>query len=88
MKKSLPQKTKNITVNDLAIMVANGFTDMQKQISELDLKIDGVEERLTSRIDGLERRIDDFSLTKANKSDVVKLDIRMTHIEKGAGAKK
>ena len=55
-------KSKNVSTDELAVMVKSGFDSVEKRIDGveqgLNKKIDGVEERLTSKIDHLTRRID------------------------------
>lgn len=52
----------DMSMSDLAGMVARGFTDLEKQVGDqvgsLAERIDSVEERLTARITNLEKKVD------------------------------
>ncbi len=48
-------KTKKITIDDLAIMVANGFSSMEER---LDFKIDGLRDEMNERFDQVDKRFD------------------------------
>lgn len=87
MKKTLK---KNVTIDELAVMVANGFdaisakfdSKLDDKFASLDKKIDEVEERLSGKINGLECRIDDVALNRATKDEVYALALRVSKIEK------
>lgn len=48
---------KDITINDLAIMVKHGFDGMDKRFSGMDKKIDDLEVHVNKRFDKLENLI-------------------------------
>lgn len=83
--KNNSKKTKNISIDDLAIMVSNGFSNLS---NEFNTKIDNLEEKLTNRMQGLERRIDDLAFNRASRDEVKMLDLRITRIEKKIGVSK
>lgn len=96
MKKGLTKKLKNVTIDDLAIMVQQGFNELGQRIESLDVKIDdvenrleekidGVEKRLTGRIAGLERRMDDIVYNFSTREEMKKMDVRVSKIERKVG---
>ncbi len=67
---------KKTTIDDLAIMVAEGFA---QTASKTDLKVglDGLEERLTKRIDGIDQRLQTVeSLLSSNRIEKLEDDMR------------
>jgi len=60
MKNTSPRK--EITIDDLALMVAKGFDDISGKITHMDTKIDTMDQRidtLDQRIDTMDQRIDE-----------------------------
>ena len=72
---------KSITIDELAQMVALGFQDMGNKFKNVDDRMDLLEERLVSRINGLENRIDDLVLNRVKYEDLVPIKIRIDKIE-------
>ncbi|OGI95368.1 hypothetical protein A2917_02265 [Candidatus Nomurabacteria bacterium RIFCSPLOWO2_01_FULL_42_17] len=73
MKKDV--KNKKMTVDKLAIMVANGFEEASRNMAR-------VENNLIYHIGGINRRLDDMSLNKVKYEDYNKLKTRVDIIEK------
>lgn len=92
----MKENAKKILIDDLAVMVGNGFIAMEKRIGDaenglekrLGKRIDDLEETLVNRINGIERRIDDLSLNRATRDEMRILDLRVTKIEKKIEAKR
>ena len=82
-----------MTLDKLAIMVANGFSGQEKKLTEkidgverkLTEKIDGVEARLSQQINGINNRIDDLALNRATRDELLLLDKRMIRVEHKLG---
>ncbi|KKR45441.1 MAG: hypothetical protein A3G47_00690 [Candidatus Zambryskibacteria bacterium RIFCSPLOWO2_12_FULL_39_45] len=89
MKRNAIKKT---TLDNLAHMVARGFqsvkTDLEAIEKRLINKIEEVEEVLTNRINGVERRIDDLALNRATRDEVYKIDRRLIRMERKVGTEK
>ena len=73
------KKGGKITIDKLAIMVAEGFerTATKDDIERLEIKIESVENKL----EGTNKRIDDFVVTRVKYEDHNKLKARMDVIE-------
>lgn len=83
--KNNSKKIKNVSIDDLAIMVSNGFSNLS---NEINTKIDNLDEKLTNRMQGLERRIDDLVFNRASRDEIKMLNLRVTRIEKKIGTTK
>ena len=77
-----------MTMDDLAIMVANGFSGVatrfdkvEVDIKNIDKKIDTKVEELKSQIAGVDNRIDDISMNRVKYEDHNKLKTRVDFIE-------
>ncbi len=62
-KKISTLKTKKVTIDDLAVMVNNGFKEADKNLysvvnSIVNSSVDSLEERLNKRMDSLETKMD------------------------------
>ncbi|MEK7128339.1 MAG: hypothetical protein AAB933_02140 [Patescibacteria group bacterium] len=85
-------KTKKMTLDKLAIMVANGFESVEKKmatkddIKDMATKTDI--EGLKSQIQGVNNRIDDISMNRVKYEDHNKLKVRVDFIEKKLEIKK
>ena len=93
--KKTSKKPTGITIDELAQMVANGFKSMDikfgginKKFQEIDDgleamsdKLDLVERKVVSRINGLENRIDDLALNRVKYEDLVPIKTRIDKIE-------
>ena len=81
MKKEM--RTKKITINELAIMVAKGFenTATKNDIKDLKLKIDVLEDKLTTKINATDRRIDHLAETKISIIKYEELEKRVRVLE-------
>jgi len=79
MKKEV--KTKKMTVDKLAIMVAKGFEEVNRNMAS-------IENNLIYHIGGVNRRLDDMSLNRVKYEDHDKLKARMEFIEKKLEIKK
>jgi len=76
---------KKMTLDNLAILMAGSFSGLEERLTK---KIYGVEEKLTKKIDsvenkfeGVNKRIDDFAVTRVKYEDHNKLKSRMDLIE-------
>ena len=86
----MPKKNE-VTLDDLATMVANGFHDVQKQFSMIDKRFIGIDKRF----DQIEKKLHEhdkefvairFQLTElATKNEVHLLDERVGRVEKKLG---
>jgi len=79
-------KKENITINDLAIMVAKGFEETAKK-ADMDRRFDGV----NARLDKLEQGHEEIKLRLDNvayRFELVELQKRVELLEKKAGIKK
>lgn len=85
-------KTKKVTTDDLAIMVAKGFDSLgkdikglKKDVGELKKDMGEVKEEvkgIKNQLEGTNRRIDDFVITRVKYEDHNKLKVRVDFIEK------
>lgn len=92
MKKEV--KTQKMTIDRLGIIIAKGFAsiearmankeDIQNLEQRLDAKIEGVKNRL----EGTNKRIDDFAETKTTKIAHKEIENRVGFIEKKLEIKK
>ena len=74
MKKEV--KTKRITVDKLAIMMNNSFEKLEaKMATKNDI------EEVKSKIEGIDKRIDDFVVTRVKYDEHNKLKIRVERLE-------
>ena len=81
-------KLKKVTIDELALMVANGFQDVVRDIDgKMDEKLGLLEKRLVSRINGLENRIDDISLNRVSYQNFNALQDRVIKVEHKLGIK-
>ncbi|MCX6712130.1 MAG: hypothetical protein NT041_00375 [Candidatus Vogelbacteria bacterium] len=82
------KKKKNMTIDELAIMVQRGFeetatkADLLRLENRLDQKIDGVEKRLDQKIDGVEQRLE-LKIDGIRNIIVVDQGHRIEKLEKG-----
>ena len=80
----------NVTVDDLAIMIANGFRNVDKRFGSLEERlsgrIDSLDERLTGKIDSLESRVNQMDMRLTSQLDNMALNHvdrqDYTHLEK------
>ena len=64
-----------VTIDDLAIMIANGFRGVDKRFEAVDKRFEDIEERfcgVDGRFDGLEKRLTSL------ESKVDQMDMRLT----------
>ena len=77
---------KEVKIDTLAQMVAKGFSSVHNEMKELEKRLTGrlgeLEDTLTNRINGVERRIDDLALNRATRDDVYKIDRRLIRVER------
>ena len=62
----------SVTIDDLAIMIANGFRGVDKRFEAVDKRFEDLEERLTGRIDSVDTRLTSL------ESKVDQMDMRLT----------
>lgn len=72
---------KKMSIEDLAIMVAKSFEEVNRNIAK-------IENNLIYHIGGINRRLDDISLNKVKYEDYSKLKIRVDSVEKKLEIKK
>ncbi len=90
MKKKASKKTE-ITLETLAIMVANGFTSLGGRMDNLEGEMNGFGKRMDgfeNLLKGTNNRIDDLAENRATKKEVYSLDMRLEKVEKKLGMKK
>ena len=80
-------KKKNITIDDLAGMVARGFSNMDEKFAEIDKKFEHVEERF-EEIDKKFEHVEERFVAIDGRFDGVderldSLDVRLGYVEKG-----
>jgi hypothetical protein len=84
MKKA--EKSKNVTTEDLAVMVQKGFSDLENRlggkIDGLENRIDVFEDRVNRKFDQLSNRIDDLALNRATWQGLKIVEARVQRIEK------
>ncbi len=68
------KKQKEITINELAQMVAKGFEEVGRNMAR-------IENNLIYHIGGINRRLDDMSLNRVKYEDHNKLKVRVDFIE-------
>ena len=93
---------KDAPKEDLARMVANGFSSMEKRFvglensmekrfDQMDQKFEGMinnlDEKLSGKINGLSNRIDDLALNRATREEIKILSLRVENIEQKVGIK-
>jgi hypothetical protein len=85
-----------MTIDKLAAMVANGFSNMENRIGVridgLDTKIEALDHRMEvfdhrmevfeGKLDGINNRIDDLAVNRATRDEHKQLDARVTRIER------
>lgn len=80
-----------VEIEDLALSTAKGFKSVDLKFSDLEnklnAKIDYVERSLSGKLDGVDRRIDDLVVTKSQRSDMAKLNDRLSLVESKVGIK-
>ena len=64
MTNSTSNHESNVTIDDLTIMIANGFRGVDKKLEALDVK-------LTTRIDSLESRVDQMDSRLTSQIDKI-----------------
>lgn len=69
-------------IDKLAISTAKGFESVDKRFNEVDIKIDTKVEEVKNRIDGLEKRIDDYAFNKVGYDSFNPLVKRVDALEK------
>ena len=81
-------KTKPVSTDDLAIMIAKGFSEVDRKFDGVDKKFDSVdkkfenlENKLTQKIDGLGNRIDHLADSKVSWNGHKKLEDRVVRLE-------
>lgn len=67
---------KEITINDLAIMVKHGFDGVDKRFDGVDKRIDTLEGRINVRFDNVEARLD-----RIEKGSIVRHEQRIEKLE-------
>ncbi len=72
-------------IDNLAIATARGFSEVHKEMQDMHTELQDIEERLTNKIQGVERRIDDIADNKANREQLKLIDLRVLKIEKKIG---
>jgi len=86
-------KLKNITLDDLAGMVATGFERVDERFESMENRIFGVEggmQGISHRLQRLEDGQEQILLrldNTAHRFEVVALEKRVSHLEKKAGAR-
>lgn len=79
---------KKITIDDLAVMVANGFESIEARMAtKEDLKVvatdlKNLETRLSGKIEGINNRIDDMYLNTVKYAEFNALKKRVDILEK------
>ena len=71
-----------MTIDRLAIMVANGFESVDKKFEEASRNMARVENNLLYHIGGIDRRLDDMSLNRVKYDDLDALKKRVKALEK------
>lgn len=71
-------KKKNITIDDLTMMVQKGFVGNDKRFDEMDIRFDGID----ARLDKVEKRLDKIEeLILANhKERIEKLEMQVREL--------
>ncbi|MFA5933920.1 MAG: hypothetical protein WC795_01700 [Candidatus Paceibacterota bacterium] len=81
MKKSPLKKKKEMTIEDLAGMVAKGFIGVDSRLDKVDSRLDKVDSRLDkveSRLDKVESRLTDVEESvRATRRDVLNIGDRV-----------
>ncbi|OGI73755.1 hypothetical protein A3D42_00805 [Candidatus Nomurabacteria bacterium RIFCSPHIGHO2_02_FULL_41_18] len=78
------KKAKKVTIADLARMIKEDVVD--RMATKEDLK--GLETRMKTGFEGVDKRIDDFAETKATKIAHKELEVRVSFVEKKLEIKK
>ncbi len=83
MQNKSTQKSK-VTIDNLAIMIARGFERLEAKIDTKSDKQDLIEleERLSSKVYGINNRMDDLAEGRAKKDDLYRLSLRVSEVEK------
>jgi|GEM_PF-4261945 hypothetical protein len=75
-----------MTLDKLAVMVANGFSEQEHNITgKIAGKIAESEARISQQIAGINNRIDDLALNRATREEVLVLDKRISRVEAKLG---
>ena len=75
------KKEKRITNRELLDSLNRSFSKVEEKIDKIDTKIDTKVEELKDKIQGVNKRIDDFAETKASKITYKDLEKRMGFVE-------
>jgi archaellum component FlaC len=89
MKKEV--KTKKVTIDKLAVMMNDSFEVLRKDIAGVDEKVGNVEKEIKgvkNQLEGTNKRIDDFVVTRVKYEDHNKLKTRVDFIEEKLEIKK
>lgn len=88
MKKETGQqktKLKEITINELAVMVQKGFADVDRRFDAIDRRFEAIDQRSEAsdkRAEGLEYEIAMIKQTMATKDDIRDLDAHIGRFER------
>lgn len=92
MQKKTPKKQikKEMSIDDLAIIVAKGFSSMTETLDErfeqmdqkFEKRLKEMDQKIDQRFDGLGRRIDDLATNRTTREESRMLEMRVERIEK------
>ncbi|HEY4507713.1 MAG TPA: hypothetical protein VJJ47_02465 [Candidatus Paceibacterota bacterium] len=95
-KRKLPRKHRTpptleglaASIDNLSLQMMNGFSFFGERVGSLEVRMDSLEERvnlldvsLTSKIEGLHRRMDDVVETRVSRKDLAATNKRVGRIE-------
>ena len=72
-------KTKEMTVDELAIIVAKGFSSMDEKF---ETKFDDIDKKMNYHFESLSNRIDDIADNNVKREEYRGLEVRVSKIEK------
>ena len=85
--RNTPKKIKkDMTIDDLAVLVAKGFGSVDEHFEQLEQSVENklkkLDQKIDQRFEGLARRIDDLAMNRSTREETKILEMRVDRIEK------
>ncbi|MBI2630862.1 hypothetical protein HYW73_01425 [Candidatus Nomurabacteria bacterium] len=84
--KKIIKRTKKITIDTLAIMMADGFESLETKVGDIIKKeVGGIKEEIKgvkNQLEGTNKRIDDLAMNRVKLEEHNKLKVRVDTLEK------
>jgi len=80
--KSKSSKTKEMTVDELAIIMAKSFSNIDEKFIAIDGRFDDMDKKMNYHFESLTNRIDDIADNNVKREEYRGLEVRVSKIEK------